>query len=308
MHERLKVVLAKNPEPITRVNGARLLARLAEAGVDEAADTCIALVADKDEMDGVKFWALRGLRESMDGGKKDAPPTARQVKAAKAALDFLARKAPAFPEGPSSPEKDGFRYVRREAVRALGKARAPRLVAGDKAGGQPAWELLRVLGRDDSVSPEPSFREQLEAAIGLCQYRSRLANANGVVYQPDDAAFYIGVFLVEFGNRYNEDFNQAKAKSETRTEPLLAWKYERARLVEALNAFKADVPPGTEAGMYVGALVGKALALLGDVEGNRATSPNDLRVWLNNNAPKSDKLFSDDPGTVLKPAEAAASQ
>src|SRR5581483_8388492 len=198
-----------------------------------------------------------------------------QAKAAKTLLDFLARKAPTFPEGASSPEKDGFRYVRREAVRALGKSKAPRLAAG----GQPAWDLLRVLGRDTGVSPEPSFQEQLEAAIGLCHFRSRLANANGPVYQPDYAAFYVGVLLVEFGNRYNEDFNQAKAKSETRVEPLMAWKYETARLTEALNAFKADNPGDSESGKYVGALVGKTLELLKNVDANRAADPNSLRVW-----------------------------
>src|SRR5262249_22836689 len=68
MHLCLRDVLAKNGKPIVRVNAARMLAGLTEAGQEDVADTLVSIIKNPNESEAVKFWAFKGLKELFELG------------------------------------------------------------------------------------------------------------------------------------------------------------------------------------------------------------------------------------------------
>jgi hypothetical protein len=284
--ESIKVVL-QNPTPIARVNAARILAHLAETGQENLTAPLVELLEDAKQFDGVKFYALRGLRDLFANGfKKTATaPDERLVRGAQALINFINRK-PTYGPGASPLEIEAFHYLGREAIRALGQCRWPALIQNGRVVGQPALVLLRVLVKADQVDPKPSNSEQEEAAIGLCQMQSGLVKS----YRPSYAAPFVGSFLVEFGTRYVGEKDPSD-----RTE---TWKVQAARLTEALNAWKAD----NSMDAYIAGLVGKAVPLLRDMESGRTATPGALGTWLEKQEPpKVNRLFEDDPASVVVP-------
>ena len=66
-------------------------------------------------------------------------------------LKFLQARNQPFPPGTPDDEIDGFRYVRREAVKALAQCRYPTLsTLPDKP--HPTWVLLKIAARDGMAS------------------------------------------------------------------------------------------------------------------------------------------------------------
>src|SRR5262249_4455423 len=62
MAKYCKDVMDSNSKAIARINSARLLARLAEAGIDETADVLIEEANKTDQYEAVKYYALKGLK------------------------------------------------------------------------------------------------------------------------------------------------------------------------------------------------------------------------------------------------------
>src|SRR5262245_29367528 len=153
---------------ITRINAARLLARLAKHSArEETADLLVKVITEATQIDGARYYACQGLKELLarvnkkgGPGIKDATQRAAIVTALVA---FIERKPPYTPNTPE--ESDGLRYIRREAIRALAQARVSRV---EGPNGHAALALARVVGKDGSLSPEPRLDERIEAAIGLC--------------------------------------------------------------------------------------------------------------------------------------------
>jgi hypothetical protein len=275
--------------PIAQVNVARVLARLADLEQGELADALVEVLQDaKLTNPAVKYYAFRGLYELLRK-PVPAPPDppvvskAQEEKAVAALVEFLQRKAPAFPAGTPRAEVDGYRVVRREALRALAQAHNPVVGAA-----RPALLLLRVAGRDPGVVPEPRPDERVEAAIGVARMRSAAAKD----YQPDYAAWVLGKCVVEFVNAANG--NSKAAKTALRSRP---WKIDAARLGEALEAMKADTKD-----KYVENVVGRALPLLTAVEGGQRPDPAALNTWLAGNEPPHKELFKDMPESAVKEA------
>jgi hypothetical protein len=276
--------------PIAKVNVARVLAGLAELGQGELADALTDIVKDPKQPDAVKYWACRGLRNllAIPVPMPPDPPVvskAQEEKAVAPLIEFIQRKPP-FTSGTPRAEIDGFRVVRREAIRAL--AEAHNLTAGNP---RPALVLLRIAGRDASVVPEPRLDERLEAAIGVARVRSD----GGKVYNPDYAAWVLGRFVVDFINAANG--NSAATKTAERVRP---WKIDAARLGEALELMKADA----KGNKYVQEFLNRALPLLAGVESGKQPGPDPtpLNTWLAGNEPTNKELFKDVRESVLKTA------
>lgn len=273
----------KNPMPIARVNAARILARLGEAGQEESADYMLKVLEDKDQIDAVKLYALRGLKELLAalGRLKDAD---REAKVLQGLIEFIKRPA-TFPKGTAADEVEAFRYVRREAIRALAQGRVPAVVQKKEIVAMPALELLRVLSKD-GITPEPSLSEQFEAALGLCKMQSKLHKD----YQPDYVAQHLGYFLNDFMTRYNDD----------RTKPIRsdAWKIQAVRLQQALDELRDD----KKEDIYVASLVTRAKSQLSKIEADNVSQPNTVGDWVKKTAPKGTSLFKgDDKSTVKLP-------
>src|SRR5262249_53482498 len=108
------------PMPLVQVNMARVLARTADLGHPELADALVEIVGDARYNDGVKYYALQGLRNLLARTTNPTqfltPP--REEKVAQALIAFIKRKVGISPITPPD-ELEGMRVIRREAVRAL---------------------------------------------------------------------------------------------------------------------------------------------------------------------------------------------
>src|SRR5207245_10703075 len=135
-----------------RLNAMRLLARLATTGQEPLADAFVDALEDNDQNDGVKYFALQGLKELFALGYQ-APPIlfkdkARESRAIVALIKFVDRK-PTYTANVMPEEIDGFRRMRQEAVEALAHTRYPAVEVNGKIEGRTAQVLLRVVAKDD---------------------------------------------------------------------------------------------------------------------------------------------------------------
>jgi len=283
----IKPVL-RNPEIIAEVNAARILAYLGKAGQEDAVDLMLEILDPaKQYHDAVKFWALRGLTDLFAVVRPK--PQKREQDAIQALLDFVNQK-PALPPRATREEVAAVRYLRRQAIRALGQTRFP---AGE--GGKPptALVLLRV-ARKEGFTPEPSASEQVEAAIGVCELKSKLYSD----YQPAYAAHQIAGFVVDFTDAYNSDLQNTTDKRP----PSEPWKYHAARLIKALEALRADT---LERDKYVLEATRRATNVLRQiVEGTSSVESSNLSRWVSQNPPpEANTLYKDISTSVVKPPE-----
>jgi len=310
----------RNRTPIVRVNAARILARIAESiggsystsqaasGQAKIAEELLKVIKDKDQIDAVKFWALHGLEGlftasySLSAVPVNERPNRRAMSREDlenqiivALVDFVLRK-PNLPPNPTPEEIEGFRYVRRQAIRALAQTRFPAVMSKKEFVGTPtALALSRVLV-DDGISPTASLSEKLEAAIGICQLQTNLTDG----YYPDYAAHAVGLFIVELGKAFNNRPQVGPGQTDNYT-----WKVFAARLLDALRAWKEANPTNTESGKYIAALFDKFGTMIRTVQRKQGNvEVNALQAWLQN-PPPNKSLFKGHPEAVVKPAEAS---
>ncbi len=281
-----------NPVPIARINAGLIVARLSESGAESLADLAAGILDDPKQLDAVKHCALVGLKNifriknAPDGDPfLDKDLEARCIQAMD---NFLTRK-PALAPDASQAEVEGFRYVRREAVRALGHTRFPAIVTKKIFVARPALDILRIL-RKDGVQPEPNLSEQVEACVALCRLKSREVSA----YRPVYAAYHIGHFLLDFGDRYEQERSMPHRS--------LSWKYESTRLIQALEAFRDDTA-GAEDADKIKLLASRGIALLKNIQaGSPVTELTQMRARLAQFAP-SDGLFRGQADSAIKGPE-----
>jgi hypothetical protein len=276
-----------------------VLDQLAKTGYVEVADTLIQIMEDPKESDAVKLYAVRGLRDLFALQHLQPPPpiliTAdkkREARCIAALHKFVNRPSP-LSERASDAEIDGFRWVRREAIIGLGLTVYPWMLDDNrKHTGEPtAYDLLRVCCKND-FAPEPSLKEQIEAAVALCQLQPRRTTG----YQVDYAAYYLCWFLRDFAMEYIAD-------PDHKTQ---AWQYQALRLTQALQNFKDEVErvrtEDRAAHKYVNDLITKFEPILHTIEIKQAPDTANLKTWLEEHAPQGkSSLFKDEPKYKLKP-------
>jgi hypothetical protein len=287
----LEVLEYEKAKPIHKIHNARILAKVAELGEGKLAETLIKVLKDNNQNDAVRYYALRGLRNLLAQVQpQQMPPLLNKEeegKCAEAIIEFLQRKPDLTPEA-SQEEKDGFRVLRREGVRALAQIRTP--AVNDKV--RPAFVLAQFAGTDERIQPPPRIDERLEAAMGL----ARMSSAQDKSYQPDYAASMIGTFLAAFGTAANGD---KEGKSAERLRP---WKIDAVHLREALAVLNAD--SGKNA--YVAQVIAHGNSVLQAVSRGDDAKPDDL-TWFTNpdNASPSKELFKGAADSAVKPAKPA---
>jgi hypothetical protein len=289
----LEVIQFEKAKPIHKLFNARILAEVGKLGQAQLADTLVEVLADKTQTDGVRFYALRGLRTllALPGPMPMQPllNKAQETKCAEALLDFLEKK-----QGPSKgapkDEIDGFRVLRREAIRALAQLHSPAL--GEKA--RPALVLARFAGADERIQPAPRLDERVEAAIGL----ARMQSAQDKQYQPDYAANQIGRCLGAFGQAFSDE----KANRKEGVDSIRPWKIDAYHFNEALNALKAD--SGKDA--YVAGVIDRGARILADVKRGDQPKADDV-TWFStpDSDPPNKELFKGMADSVVKPAKPA---
>jgi hypothetical protein len=288
----LKEVL-QNDRAIARINGARMLARLAGTGQEEVLDLLVEVLKDPKQTDAVKLYVLRGLHDffALTRGENAIRirDEEREKRCVLAMLEYLNRKSSLSESGPPE-EAAAVVYLRREADKALGETRFPALISKDKKPlpeGLTALSLLKVL-RKDGVSPEPSLSEQVEAAIALCQLNAELVPD----YQPDYVVTQLGRFLVEFTQRCLEEREQKR-------EP---WRVDVLRMQQALEDLKfgARRTPYSD---YVNKFVAQAKPILETLEKSGTPRAADMDAWLNQNPPKGTSVYKGIDSSVIKAPE-----
>jgi hypothetical protein len=152
----LEVFAHPSAKPIIRVNAARMLARLGELGQPELADDLVELLHTPPPRgnDGVRYWALKGLRDLLAVNNDIGEPAldkARREKVTVALLDFL-QHPPAFASNAAPDEVEGYKLLRREGVRALAEVRRPYF--NPKV--RPAVVLARFAADDARLRPRPT--------------------------------------------------------------------------------------------------------------------------------------------------------
>jgi hypothetical protein len=304
MHKCLRDVLSKNSKPVVRINATRILVGIAETcqGLEakdrpeEVADTFVILLKNPNEIEAVKLWACRGLKELLEQGTptKSILDPKRERECITALVEFIARPRPAsLPADAPADEVGGYQYVRREAYRALGNTRYPVVSSVKGPEGQTAQWLLRTV-RKKHIDPEPSLAEQAEAAIGLCLLQVSL-DTN---YNVDFAASQVGTFLLDYIKNYND---QRASKVTT-----LPWKLYTARITLALDSLNAQAkiaPKRDAVAPYVDKLVSEAKKPLREIELDKDASPNALDDFLRNIQPPNSDLVKGSSEAILKPKE-----
>lgn len=290
----LREVLAHNAKPLVRVNAVRMLAAVGEAGQEEVADTLAEIIGDPRQSDAVKLWAFRGLKELQEWNKPDESiikDAKRETRALLALADYILRKPEPMPT--AADEIEALRYVRREAVRALGQSRYAAVPKVDKAEGRTAWVLLRV-ARKDGLTPEPSISEQVEGAIGACHVKP------GKDVQLDYVAHHVGAVAVDFINQAN------RAKAGT-GDAGIAWKLYAARFHQALEELRTASKVGQSAGVpeYVDKLVKAAQDPVRQVWDGKEANATTLDSWLRDNPPKNTTVYKGVADSAINAAGAS---
>jgi hypothetical protein len=286
--------------PVVKVNAARMAAEVGKMGYDGAAELYVKILEKPDESDAVKLWALHGLHNlfaivpdpvvaparTVFQKKNDAVLTPLELKAIKALIAFLDRKVE-LPEGTTPQEEDALRFVRREAIRALGHVRVYTAKNLGQVDSRPGLALLKV-ARKDIPAPVPSYAEMMEGAIGFCQLlpqtdREREVHLDYAVYHVAQALVEILSYRVEHPNDITMPW---KATGGRLREALENWakyaeeyKLQNANLVKELSDLCGrDIFPALE-GTQPGAVL----------------NVPSLVQWARAHPPKSESLYKSDP-------------
>jgi hypothetical protein len=294
--ERIKEVL-QNERWIARTNAARMIARLAGVGYEDLIPSLLEILEDEKQGNETRLWAVKGLHDFFSLSQQ-TPPTlfkdqALQNRAIVDLIKFIQRKPTYVSANPSIEEVNGFRFVRRDAIRALALSRYPGVEVNGKLEGRTAQVLLGVMV-NDNMNPPPALDEQVEAAIGVARLKAELTKS----YQPDYTAYWLARFLADFSLRsQNRDRDTREGNS--------PWKVYGSRLGEALEGLRADTKESKSAA-YVADLVAKSVPYLKQVElgteGVRA--PTDITNWGRDKPPASKSIYAGVADSVVNPGEA----
>jgi len=292
----LEVLEFDQARPIHKLYNARVLAKVAELGQPELADTLIKLLnKDSKQNDGVRYYVLRGLATLLAQVQPPDTPILtkpQQANCAEAIVGFLEqRKGPSKNAPPE--EIDGFRLLRREAIRALAQIHTP--AVNDKKV-RPALVLARFAGNDAGIQPPPRIDERVEAAIGL----ARMKSAQDRQYQTDYAAGQIAKCLGAFASMaVGEQTGRTKKKDVPSTRP---WRIDAMVLKDALAALKTD--SGKNA--YVTRVTDRGTRLLDYIITEKRLDTSELNWWTTSQSdPPSKELFQGSADSVVKPAAPA---
>jgi hypothetical protein len=287
----LEVIQLKEARPIHKLHNARILAKIAELGHAGLAGTLVTILKDSQQNDAVQYWVLKGMETLLSQVQlQQAAPLLtkdQQAKCAEAIVEFLDQKQKKAPSKNAAPEEiDGFRFLRRAAIRALAKIHTPAI--NDKI--RPALVLARFAGNDERIQPPPSVDERVEAAIGL----ARMEPGKDKQYQADYAAGQIAKCLGACAHIAETE----RTNKEARTHP---WRAYATMFKESLETLKKNNEKS--ANPYVIQIADRGSQLLKRVLDGAAIEGNEQTWWRSSQSdPPSKELFQGSADSTVKPA------
>ncbi|MBX9583229.1 MAG: hypothetical protein K2X87_23230 [Gemmataceae bacterium] len=229
-------------DQIIAVNGARALATACRSGATAHYKTVTDLLANQNVRPEVKhhlFQAAGHLLAAYDINdlqtrkhSGDPAATAALVAALQKAVEDPAAILPLPPGADGKPAAvpedlaPVLRFIRREAIRALGQCRFAEFSPSKGQTLYPSYTLARVAMSDPALGVPPGPSEVAEAVIGLCNMNPpRALNAEPYAYAMSDA---IASGLITFADK-----KAAKADDKS-----LPWRGYAGRLLDALRLWQ----------------------------------------------------------------------
>lgn len=287
------------PNRIAIVNAATLLPHAAKLRHDVIGDFLAAVVADEKTHDLVRIYAATGLGEYFPvrpltkfekADKTNLDRKERDRQRIDALIKFMDRP---MPTTTVQEEFDGFRYVRGKAVAALARTGVPAVTAmSGKPEGPVAVALLKILAK--KVQPEPSIRERLEAAIGVCYFNKFVEE-----YDPKIGVYLVGACVSDVFSEYKKDYANIALK--TKAKPTyLPWKHESKRLEAALAELASNTSktPSAEAAKRIESIARPNLQAMYDSQ--QLNRDVEFRTEVQKMRPASKVLFKNAKGTMLE--------
>jgi hypothetical protein len=308
-----EVILKDNSKPVAGINAARMLARIPERTLERGipqkerdwteevlprlsdgnaeylAGVLLALLESPKVNDGIKYYLYRGLGSLMALPKQTPALLKKETeeKIIHTAIEVVEKKV-VFPKRVPHGEVEGYKFLRREAVKIVAQARVP--VFGDKD--RPALTLAKVAGNDQSIEPSPRLDERIEAVIGLAKMAP--AAAKFPDFQPEYAMLQVAHTVEALG------LEAAKNSREIPVYRGRPWKIDAARLGEAVEALKAD-----SKSPYVQQVADQCLPMLRTIEDGGQGDANSLGDYLAKSPVPVNSLFKSSAESVIKPASGA---
>jgi hypothetical protein len=220
------------------LNAALMLPSFVLLQEDRIGDFLASILLDPKQSPAIKMYAARALGDFFDFFPIKEETVINKMK--KERRDALVKRVDALigfigrPFDPKAEDEPAFHFIRREAIKALGKARAPAVSVDAKKGevhGKIAETLLAVLDPKPRLNPPPTTQEKLEAAIGICQIQID-ANSD---YLPELGIYRAGMAMVEFLKEYQKDRPQFIGGGRLRQPPEMPWKVAAKRIQQAIE-------------------------------------------------------------------------
>ena len=248
-------------------------------------------VLQKSPDDGMKLYALKGVRDTYKvirplavvkkASNRVTLNPALEVKVAET-LAQLIETPMVYPAGTAPEIVEGYRVLRREALKALAQSRAP--ISGQK--GKTAFILAKFANGSD-IKPEPRLDERAEAAIGLLNLRTQ--DPDPSEYNIEAALYQFSSFLVDFFQRFN-------SRNDSDAEKLFPWKFYAARITDSIDELNKEVKNVP----YVVEMVQKIGLGLSDMEKLDKAAVPQLATFVQSKQPASLLIYKKIPGTEVK--------
>ena len=248
-------------------------------------------ILQKSPDDGMKLYALKGIRDTYKvirplatvkkASSRVTLNPAVEVKVAESLAQIIETPT-VYPAGTAPEIVEGYRVLRREALKALAQSRAP--ISGQK--GKTAFILAKFANGSD-IKPEPRLDERAEAAIGLLNLRIQDPDASE--YNMEAALYQFSSFLVDYFQRFN-------SRNDSDAEKLFPWKYYAARITDSLDELNKEVKNVP----YAVEMVQKIGLGLSDMEKLDKAAVPQLANFVQAKAPASLLIYKKIPGTEVK--------
>jgi len=249
----LKPLIESHPDRIIRINAARLYAAVCASGANAHWPTVTALIANANTPTEIKYYILQAAANLLDAYD------IFDYKSRRHSLDEVSRNAAdqkigeliaavqecvvnpnaivAVPEGKienlTADQLAVVGYVRRQAIKTLGRVRFVTLPGPKGTPIYPASTLVRVCMSDPTLVPTPGAAECGEAIIGLCNM-SPVRNTTPVKgFNADAVAEAMAAGIVTF----------ASARASNPLDRSLAWRGYAMRIGDAFRGWRPLFDP-----------------------------------------------------------------
>ncbi|MCE9564879.1 MAG: hypothetical protein K8U57_22835 [Planctomycetes bacterium] len=251
--KELKPIIENHPDRVVRINAARLYAAVCQSGANAHWPTVTTWLANANTPTEIKYYILQAAANLLEAGDL------LEYKSRRHAYDEVSRNAAdqkigaliaavqdcivnpnaliAVPEGkienltPDQLAVIGF--VRRQAIKTLGRVRFVTLPGPKGEPLYPAHTLIRVCVSDPTLVPVPVAADCAEAIIGLCNMAPSRNTTPVKGFNPDAMAEAIATGIVTF----------AGARASNPLDRSLPWRGYAMRIGDAFKGWRPLFDP-----------------------------------------------------------------